>query len=89
MRRTPLGGVRVAEALVELVVDQIDEVGRLACVDVLGSQPERSSFCLGTLALSFGGDVAGFGHGFEDEVTAFDARRSGWRKGLKLVGDAG
>ena len=62
-----MGEALVADALDELVVDEIDEVGGFAGVDVGWSEAKR----LGLGAAGFGGgDGAGLDHGVEDEVAA-------------------
>ena len=61
-----VGDVLVADASYKLVVNEVDEVGRLAGVDVGWSEAEGFGFG----ALRFGGgDGAGFDHGVEDDVT--------------------
>ena len=81
-------GVGVAEALHDLVVDQVDEVGRFAGVDVGRSEVER----LGLGALGFaGGDGFGLDHGVEDEVAALHGA-VGMAVGIEVAGpldDAG
>ena len=62
-----VGLVLLAEALVELVVDEIDEVGGFARVDVLRGEMELFG---GRGAGLGGGDVAGLDHGVEDDVAA-------------------
>jgi len=59
--------VLIADALDELVVDEVDEVGGFAGVDVGRRKAER--FSLGFLGLR-GGDGFGFHHGVEDDVAA-------------------
>ena len=63
-----VGGVLVADALDDLVVDEIDEVGGFAGFDVGGGEVEG----LGLGAGGFGGgEGSGLDHGVEDEVAAF------------------
>ena len=63
-----VGEVLVADAFDELVVDEIDEVGSFAGVDVGWSEAEGFGFGAAGFA---GGDGAGFDHGVEDDVAAF------------------
>ena len=58
----------VAKALDELLVDEVDEVRGLACVDVGGREAERFGLGAGGLGV---GDGAGFDHGIDDDVAAF------------------
>ena len=75
-------GVGVAEALDDLVVDEIDEVGSFAGVDVGRSEVEG----LGLGALGLGcGDGSGFDHGVEDEVAALHGAL-GVTVGVAVVG---
>ena len=62
-----VGDVLVADVLDELVVDEVDEVGGFAGVDVWRGEAEGFGLC--GLRLT-GGDGAGFDHGFEDYVAA-------------------
>ncbi len=64
-----VGEVLVADALDELVVDEVDEVGRFAGVDVGGGETEGLGFGAGGLGC---GDGAGLDHGVEDDVAAVD-----------------
>ena len=62
-----VGEALVADALDELIVDEIDEVGGFAGVDVGRSEAKG----LGLGAAGFGGgDGAGLDHGVEDDVAA-------------------
>ena len=64
-----VGEVLVADALDELVVYQVDEVGGFAGVDVGRREMERLSFSAVCLGL---GDGSGFDHGVEDDVAALN-----------------
>ncbi len=59
--------VLIADALDELVVDEVDEVGGFAGVDV--GRCEAKGFGLGARGFA-GCDGAGFDHGVEDDVAA-------------------
>ena len=62
-----MSSVLVADALDDLIVDEVDEVGRFAGVDVGSGEAEG----LGLGAGGFGcGDGAGLDHGVEDDVAA-------------------
>ena len=78
----------VADALDDLIVDEVDEVGGFAGVDVGRSEADG----LGFGALGFGGgDGAGLDHGVEDEVAALDGA-VGMAVGVEVAGaldDAG
>ncbi len=62
-----LVGKVVAEALDELIVDEVNEVGRFAGVDVGLGEAEGFGFGAGRFGF---GDAAGLDHGVEDEVAA-------------------
>ena len=62
-------GVALADPLQQLVVDQVDEVGRLAGIDAGRGKMQRLG--LGALGLVLG-DGAGLDHGVEHQVAALD-----------------
>ncbi len=64
-----VGLLLLAEAPVELIVDEVDEVRSFAGVDVLGGEVEGLG---GGGAGLGGGDVAGLDHGVEDDVAALE-----------------
>ncbi len=64
---TLVGEVLIADALGELIVDKIDEVGSFAGVDVGGCEAERLGFGSGGFSC---GDGTGLDHGVEDDVAA-------------------
>ena len=77
-----VGEALVADALDELIVDEIDEVGGFAGVDVGRSEAEG----LGFGAAGFGGgDGAGLDHGVEDEVAALHGAL-GMAVGIEVAG---
>ena len=83
-----VGEVLVADALDELVVDEVDEVGGFAGVDVGRSETEGLGLGAGGFA---GSDGAGFDHGVEHEVAALHGAL-GMAVGVQAVGavdDAG
>ena len=77
-----VGEVLIADALDELIVDEIDEVGSFAGVDVGRSEAKR--FGLGACGLA-GGDGAGFDHGVEDDVAALHGAL-GMTVGIAIAG---
>ena len=75
-------GVALADFLQELFVDEVDEVGCFAGVDAGGGEVERLLFgAFGLVA----GDGAGFDHGIEHEIAAFDGA-VGVAEGSEVVG---
>ncbi len=78
-----LVGALVADALLEGVVDEVDEVGSLGGVDVGGREVEGLG--LGAVGL-FACDGAGLDHGVEDDVAAGDGAL-GMDVGIAVAGN--
>ena len=77
-----VGLLLVGEALRELFVDEVDEVGRVGGVDVLGGEVEGLGLSGAGLG---GGEVAGLLHDLEDEVAALGGAL-GVAVGVEAVG---
>ena len=83
MRRPSRLASRSPNFLQQLVVDQVDEVGRFAGIDAGRGKMQRLG--LGALGLVLG-DVTGFDHGVENQVAAFDGALRMAERAREVVG---